>query len=103
MTTTASPEGVFHARRDRDLMAEIARQRDIAVARIAHCPAGGDDAGRVAAAVVHDDDLVRDFAQAQFEVQVLHRRRDAAFLIARRQHDRQQAQRFLGDAHGRMI
>jgi len=50
---------VIHARRDRDLMAEVARQGEIAIARIVLGLAGGDDAGRVAAAVVDEDDLGR--------------------------------------------
>ena len=44
---------------------------------------------RVRAAIVDDDDLVRNALQPQLEVQVLDRRRDAALLVPRRDDDGQ--------------
>ncbi len=47
----------------------------------------------ILASVVDDDDLVRNVAEAQFEVQVLDGRGDAALLVARRNDDRQLGER----------
>ena len=45
--------------------------------------------GPVGAAIVNDDNLVRHVMQPQFQMEMLHRGTDAAFLIARRNDHRQ--------------
>ena len=56
---------------------------------------------RSRAAVVDDDDLVRDAVEAQLDVQVLDRRGDAALLVARRNDDRQLARAAASAGSGR--
>jgi hypothetical protein len=50
------------------------------------------DPGGICAAVIHDNNLVRNTLDAQFQMQVLDGGDDAAFFIARRNHDAQQLQ-----------
>jgi hypothetical protein len=51
-----------------------------------------DRPGAIGAAVIHDEDLVRDRAPVQFGAELLHRAGDAALLVARRDDDGKQAQ-----------
>jgi hypothetical protein len=48
--------------------------------------------GAVGGAVIDHDDLVRDAAEFQLEVEVLHGRCDAAFLVTRGDDDRQESE-----------
>jgi len=48
--------------------------------------------GAVGGAVVDDDDFVRDTAEIQLEMEVLDGGRDAAFLVARGDDDRQESE-----------
>ena len=59
--------------------------------------------GAVLAAVVHYDNLMRDVTEAQFEVKMLDGRDHAAFLVAGRDHNREQRKRARLPSPGRQM
>ena len=78
--------GMVHARGDRDLMAEIARQREVAIARVGPGAGGEHDAAGVAAAVVDEDDFRRAVERVEQPVEPQEQDRQHRLFVENR-HD----------------